>query len=361
MKQHQRILVTAIALSALLAPGISAAARGVSAGLAPGSQDAFDQVKRLGRGVNIIGYDPIWEDFQKGRFKERHFKLIKEAGFDCVRVNLHAFQIMGPAPDYALPPAWLSTLDWAVDRALAAGLAVVLDLHNFNDVAQDPSSFKPRLLAFWRQIGARYKDKPDALLFEILNEPNGKLNAKLWNEWLAEALAVIRVTNPARTVVIGPPMWNGFRFLDHLVLPEADRNIIVTIHYYEPFPFTHQGAPWTPMVKLSGVTWGADKERARLAADFDRVQAWSDKHRRPILLGEFGAYEKAPMESRALWTEAVVFTAEARGWAWTYWQFDSDFIVYDIDKDRWVEPILRALIKRGTQYLFTQFLALRKG
>jgi len=115
------------------------------------------------------------------------------------------------------------------------------------------------------------------------------------------------------------------------------------------------------MVKLSGVTWGSTNERLQLTADFDRVQAWSDKHRRPILLGEFGAYEKAPMESRALWTEAVVFTAEARGWAWTYWQFDSDFIVYDIDKDRWVEPILRALIKRGTQYLFTQFLALRKG
>jgi endoglucanase len=42
----------------------------------------------------------------------------------------------------------------------------------------------------------------------------------------------------------------------------------------------------------------------------------------------------------------VARTAEALGWAWAYWQFDSDFIVYDIDHDRWVEPILRALIPK---------------
>lgn len=347
MEQHNHALRTAIVVSALLAAGIPGASRAASGAPAPGPADAFAAAKRLGRGVNIIGYDPIWEDFQKGRFKERHFGLIKAAGFDSVRINLHALQLMGPAPDYALPAAWLSTLDWAVEKALAGGLAVVLDLHNFNDVAQDPPSFKPQLLAFWRQIGARYKDKPEALAFEILNEPNGKLNAKLWNAWLAEALAVIRATNPTRTVVIGPPMWNGFRFLDQLVLPEADRNIIATVHYYEPFPFTHQGAPWAPFVKLSGVAWGSDKEKAQLVADFDRVQAWSDKHRRPILIGEFGAYEKAPMESRVLWTAAIARAAEARGWAWAYWQFDSDFIVYDIDKDRWVELVLRALIKRG--------------
>ncbi|TCP72457.1 hypothetical protein [Sphingomonas sp. PP-CE-1G-424] len=36
--------------------------------------------------------------------------------------------------------------------------------------------------------------------------------------------------------------------------------------------------------------------------------------------------------------------AEAHGFPWAYWQFDSDFIVYDIDHDRWVEPIRQALV-----------------
>jgi len=32
------------------------------------------------------------------------------------------------------------------------------------------------------------------------------------------------------------------------------------------------------------------------------------------------------------------------GWAWTYWQFDSNFIVYNVDKNEWVEPIRDALV-----------------
>jgi endoglucanase len=43
----------------------------------------------------------------------------------------------------------------------------------------------------------------------------------------------------------------------------------------------------------------------------------------------------------------VTRTAEERGWSWGYWQFDSDFILYDVKRDAWVEPILRALIPVG--------------
>jgi endoglucanase len=66
-------------------------------------------------------------------------------------------------------------------------------------------------------------------------------------------------------------------------------------------------------------------------------------------LGEFGAYDGNKDESalamRATYVGHIARTAESMGWAWAYWQFDSDFIVYDIDKDRWVEPILKALIQ----------------
>ena len=307
--------------------------------------DPFVQIKRLGRGVNILGYDPIWDDFDKARFTERHFRLIHDAGFQAVRINLHALQRMKASNGYKLDDTWLKTLDWAVKEALDNHLMVILDLHNYNDVAKDPEGYKPRFLAYWKQIAARFKDAPDSVLFEILNEPNRKLTPGLWHEFLSEVLPIIRATNPTRTLVIGPPYWNSIDHLDDLVLPEDDRNIIVTVHYYQPMNFTHQGASWSKeAAHLSGVTWGSTEEKARVEKDFARVQDWSLKHHRPILLGEFGAYEKAPMESRARYTAHVARTAESLGWAWTYWQFDSDFVVYDIDKDQWVEPILKALI-----------------
>jgi endoglucanase len=307
------------------------------------SIDPFKQVKQMKRGVNILGYDPIWKDFDKRRFQERHFKLIRKAGFQTVRINLYGFDHMDSTG--RLDGSFLTTLDWAVKNALSNKLNVILDLHNYTDVAKDPAAYKSRFLVYWRQISERYKDSSNHVIFEILNEPNGELTPQLWNEYLHEALAVIRETNPTRNIVIGPAYWNTIDHLKELELPKDDRHIIVTVHYYTPMAFTHQGAPWSPETKdLSGVKWGTEAEKLVVVDDFARVQEWSKANSRPILLGEFGAYDKADIESRVAYTSCVARTAESFGWAWTYWQFDSDFIVYDIDKDQWNEPIRKALI-----------------
>jgi endoglucanase len=325
-----------LAIAALVMGG--PAAGGLTAEL-----DPFAQIEKMRRGVNIIGYDPLWHDFAKARFHERHFRLIREAGFQTVRVNLQAFGQMDA--QNRLNPAWLKTLDWVVTNALANDLTVILDEHDFAFCAKDADACQAKLLAFWQQVAEAYKDAPASVMFEILNEPNGALTNERWNALLKESLSLIRKTNPTRNVVVGPAFWNGIRALDKLDLPEGDRHLIVTVHYYLPMAFTHQGASWNKeTANLSGVTWGSDAEKQRVVDDFAGVQKWSKAHNRPILLGEFGAYDKGSMESRVLYTSWVARSAESLGWAWTYWQFDSDFILWDMARDAWVEPIRKALI-----------------
>lgn len=305
--------------------------------------EPYEQVKRMGRGVNILGYDPIWRDFDRARFKEHHFRIIHQGGFQTVRVNLQAFNHMDA--QNRLEPAWLRTLDWVVQSALTNGLTVILDEHDFNRIGKDAPGCTPKLLAFWEQVAERYSHAPADVLFEILNEPNGQLTGPLWNSLLKEALAIIRQTNPTRNVVIGPASWNSITTLPSLELPANDRHIIVTVHYYLPMEFTHQGARWSEKTAmLSGITWGSDAEKRRLEQDFAGVQQWSKAHERPILLGEFGAYDKGEMPSRVRYTACVARAAESFGWAWTYWQFDSDFIVFDMGKNDWVQPIWKALV-----------------
>jgi endoglucanase len=295
------------------------------------------------RGVNIIGYDPIWSDPSKARFHARHFGEIRRGGFDFVRVNLFAFRHMDS--NGTIAPQWLERLDWVVAEAGKAGLGVIIDEHDFTDCAKDVGQCRTRLGAFWRQVAPRYRNAPASVAFEILNEPHDKLDAPTWNAMFAEMLAIVRETNPTRTVVVGPTRWNNFAELPTLKLPAEDRNLLVTFHYYDPFRFTHQGASWTDLTELRGVTW-TEADRAQIAKDFDSVAAWAKANDRPILLGEFGAYDKSgtPMEMRAAYTAAVAREAEARGFGWAYWQFDSDFIAWDIANDRWVEPIRKALI-----------------
>ena len=343
------LLGSALVLStpATAQPAMSGEAPQATAAPTAGTGPAWQTAARLKRGVNIIGYDPLWSDPAKARFKARHFGIIKQGGFDFVRVVLQSFKHMDA--QNRLNPQWLFTLDWVVKEATAAGLGVILDEHDFDICSKAPDACEPKLIAFWTQIGQRYRDAPDTVLFELLNEPHAPLDAARWNAMLAKLIPVVRATNPRRTLVIGPTRWNNLEELPGLQLPRDDRNILVTFHSYEPFRFTHQGAPWTPeMAGLKNIPFTAADE-ARIKADYDKVGAWSKANDRPVLMGEFGAYEKSgtPMEARVRYTATVRREAKAHGFPWAYWQFDSDFILYDIYKDRWVEPIRRALVPNG--------------
>ena len=300
------------------------------------------------RGVNVLGYDPYWTDASKRRFEWRHFDEIHKAGFDFVRLVLQAFSHMDT--QNRLDPAWLAKLDEAVAQAQKAGLGVIIDEHDFNPCSENVDVCRTRLTAFWHQVAPRFANAPRNVAFEILNEPHDNLNGGPWNGLFAQELALVRQSNPNRIVVVGPTHWNSLADLPLLKLP-ADPNLLVTFHYYEPFHFTHQGATWVgpEIQKLHGVSWGSAEDRATLAADFDKVAAWAAANHRPILLGEFGAYDKSgtPTNLRAAYTEGVRSEAEKHGFGWAYWQFEGDFVVWDMPHQRWVEPILRALIPGG--------------
>jgi endoglucanase len=281
----------------------------------------------------------------KARMQSKHFRLIKEAGFSNIRIPLHPFRDAGIDEKNKITDQWFKALDWAVEQSLSNELTTILDFHEFGIMGQDPMGNKERFLATWEQMGERYKDYPDKVIFEILNEPNKELTPELWNQFHSEALTIIRKANPTRTVIIGPGHWNNINYLDQLKLPENDRNIIATVHYYSPMEFTHQGAGWAGYKDKIGVEWkSTHDEKQVVIKDFQKAQTWAEKHDRSLFLGEFGAYDKADMDSRVRYISFMTRQAEKMGWSWSYWQFDSDFILYDIPNDKWIEPIRDALI-----------------
>lgn len=336
-----RIRLAIAGALALLLPAFAASA--VASGLPRQAAPLFQ------RGVNLLGYDPYWADPARARFRWRHFDIIRKARFDFVRVNLFAFDHLDKQG--LLNPAWLDRLDAVVRHARQAELGVILDEHDFNSCSDDPAACDARLRAVWRQLADRYRREPDSVAFELLNEPHGKLDADRWNVLLASILKIVRQSNPKRWVIIGPTHWNSLADLPLLRLPASDERLLATFHYYEPFRFTHQGAAWTDNKDIHGVGWGSAQDRTRLKADFDQVAEWGKANRRPMLLGEFGAYDggSTPIALRAAYTAAVAREAERRHFGWAYWQFDSDFIAWDMRRDRWVTPIRDALIPPASQ------------
>ncbi|WP_169973886.1 glycoside hydrolase family 5 protein [Tautonia rosea] len=308
---------------------------------------AAEQNRRLGRGINLGNALEAPREGEWGMvLEESFFEAIQQAGFDSVRIPIRWSNHAKREAPYIIDPAFFDRVDWAIDQAISRGLQTVVNVHHFEELYEHPEAERSRFLSLWTQVAERYQDLPGSVVFELLNEPHGNLDTERWNSLLVEALEVIRVSNPDRIVMLGPASWNNYRSLESLQLPEDDRRLIATFHYYDPFPFTHQGAEWVENSgRWLGTSWdGSDSEKAEVTSAFDQVVAWAKQHDRPIYLGEFGAYSRADLASRARWTAFIARQAEERGFSWAYWEFGSGFGAFDREEGRWRPELLNALI-----------------
>lgn len=309
----------------------------------------FAHARALGRGINLGNALEAPKEGAWGvKLEAGFFPLIKKAGFDSVRLPVKWSAHAGKEAPYTIDPTFFERVEWAVDEAIKAKLIIVVNVHHYDEITRDPDGHEARLLAIWRQVAKRFNNKPDLVMFELLNEPHSKLTDAKWNEMWPKVLKVVRESNKARPVIIGPGTWNNVNGLAKLRLPGDDRFLIGTFHYYSPFEFTHQGASWAKgSDKWKGRKWsGTAAEVAALRKDFDKASAWAKREGRPVYLGEFGAYSAADMTSRAAWTAAVAREAEKRGFAWSYWEFCSGFGAYDLKARAWRKELLGALITR---------------
>jgi len=310
--------------------------------------DAFEQCRRLGRGVNFGNALEAPKEGEWGLvIREEYFPLIRQAGFDTVRVPIrwsaHALRQL----PYAIDPAFFQRIDWVIENALQNDLNVVINMHHYEELFKDLEGERERFLTLWDQIATRYRNLPPEVLFEPLNEPHGALDKIAWQDLFDQVLAVIRRTNPHRNVIFTGADMGTLNGLLEMKRPN-DSHVIATFHYYLPFAFTHQGAEWVEGSSAwLGTTWrGNGPQRANVDYDMDRAARWGKQNNIPIWMGEFGAYSKADPDSRVLWTDYVARSAEKRGLSWAYWEFGSGFGVYDPISLQWNEPILNALIQK---------------
>lgn len=305
---------------------------------------AFEMNSRLNRGINIGNTFEAPSEYAWGNpWDPSYMQMIADLGFSHIRLPIRwepADRTMTDYP-YTVSPDFLTRIKGVIDDALAHNLHIIINMHHHDELLADPAGQKARFLSQWQQIADYFKDYPDSLLFEILNEPHDQLTSTLWNQYLKEALAEIRKTNPERIVLIGTADWGSVNGLAQLEWPDDDY-LILTVHYYNPFEFTHQG---TDHVEATDVEWhDTDVERETVRQDFWRVRNFTDKHHVPVHVGEYGSYCAADIDSRARWTTYVTRFYEEQGYSWAYWEFNSYFGIYNPATGEYLQPLVDALL-----------------
>ena len=315
-----------------------------------GGSAAFLRNKSIGRGINMGNALEAPKEGQWGlTIQPSYIQAVADAGFDSVRLP-----ICWPAHLSATSPGlidrrFLRRVDTIVNWCLSRKLAVIVTIHHFNQLYEKPDDAMWRNVLFstWQQLTAHFSScSREELFFEPLNEPHGNLTSDKWNALIPQILAVIRASDKDRTLIIDAADYARPASLEKLAIPGGESNVIVSVRYYLPYPFTHQGAHWVEgSGKWLGQTWSANAEQLALVnADLKLLQDWSAKNSRPVTIGEFGTIILADHQSRVTWTKCARERFEANGFSWCYFDFGVLFRAYDIQKHDWLPGFKEALV-----------------
>jgi len=289
----------------------------------------------LGRGVNFGNMlDAPSEGAWGLRVDDRYIALVGGGGpIASARLPVRWSNHASPDAQARIDPAFMARVDDVVQRLLARGVPVVLDMHHYRQLDGDaldageaavPADVVDRrFLAMWAQIAEHFRGAPPTLAFELYNEPHGRL-APRWNELMSRALRVVRRTNPERIVVVGPTQWNSARGLVDFALP-PDANVVLTVHHYDPFKFTHQGAPWIKPELPAGVPCCSPQQLADIRGPLDTARQFGARTGYPVWVGEFGAFEAVARDDRVRYTRVMRDEIERRGMTWAYWELAGGF------------------------------------
>lgn len=339
----------------------------------------------LKRGTNLshwLSQSQVRGEERAKHIQEDDFARLDSLGFDHVRIPIDEVQFWDEEGN-KLPEAW-DLLTNALDLARKHNLRAIVDLHiirahNFNasnsgetNTLFTSEEAQEGLLNLWRQLSAVLKDySTDWVAYEFMNEPVAD-DPEQWNQLIAKVHKELRSLEPDRTLVIGSNMWQGVDTFKDLRVPEGDKNIILSFHYYHPMALTHRGAFWTPVGKYQGAInypgvmmsqedfdalpedmkpvmehareeWNTEKIHSQMKDAID-VAA---KYGLQLFCGEWGVYEPVDRELAYAWTKDMIQVFDEFNVAWTTWCYDADFGFYDQKTESFKDLPLVKLLTSG--------------
>ncbi len=291
--------------------------------------------EKLRGGINLSGpfEGNILNNPNSWIFDEKYFKIIADKGFNNIRLPLNFLPHVGEYPEYRLNPAFFEKLDYVVNMALKYNFYIILDCHG-SGYTTNPY----RYWQFWEQMAEHYKDFPEEVMFELINEPSPPTEDGWLNELQAEAFRRIRKTNPTRGIALACNQWNGTWKILSINWDLFDENCFIDVHNYYTMNFTHQNANWganadedrSNKEPFTQDTANEVTRHIELCADYQK------KTGRTIWIGECGVYfDGADPVECAKYVEHFTKECARFGISYAWWEFNVGFGLFNHREGDW--------------------------
>jgi endoglucanase len=337
-------------------------------------QQGFCQKAPFNKGVNLTGWFQVnsARQIQFSKYSRTDFEQIKSLGCDVVRLPINLHFMTNGNPDYTIDPLFYSFIDQVVGWCEELGIHLILDNHTFDVTTDTDPQVGTILEKVWKQMASHYLNSSTLIYFEILNEPHG-IADNIWNSIQQKVVTAIRKVDTKHTIVVGPASWNSYNNLNAMPV-YSDTNLIYTFHFYDPFLFTHQGASWTDLTPVTGIpfpysadkmpvcpatlkgTWvesnfnnyKIDGTALKVKQLIDIAANFSKQRNVPVFCGEFGVYDlNSPPADRVFWYETVRKYFEEKSIAWTIWDYQGAFGLYNKNSNEFFEHDLNVPLLEG--------------
>lgn len=329
---------------------------------------------KIKRGTNVshwLSQSEARGEMRRLHIQEEDFERLERLGFDFVRIPIDEVQFWDEKGN-KLPEAWTlltNALNWAGKHHLRAIVDLhIIRSHYFNAVNEGGSSAntlftsekaQQDLINLWYQLSDALKGySNDWVAYEFMNEPVAD-DHEQWNQLVAKVHKALRAREPQRTLVVGSNRWQGYETMKYLKVPQGDKNIVLSFHYYNPMLLTHYTAWWTPIGKYKGkihypgiMVTKEDYDAApadikaelepytrqvwdinKIREDFRDAIAVAKKYGLQLFCGEWGIYENTDRELGYQWTKDMLTVFNEFNIAWTTWCYDADFGFWDQQHD----------------------------
>jgi endoglucanase len=275
-------------------------------------------------------------------FDEEDFALIRELGFDFVRLPLDYLCWSDQEDWRRLDERTLAEIDQAVDLGRQYGLHVCLNFHRapgycINAPAEPRNLFKDAeaLDAFryhWTAFAQRYKGiSGDRLTFNLINEPPDthrpeQMTRQDFVRVMRAGIEAIRAVDPARPIIVDG-LGTGKRPVAELI---GYPQVYQSTRGYAPLSITHHDSwlncpegwvkPEWPGKDQQGLWWDAELLRRE-------YECWADIAETGVgvFCGEVGCFNKTPHDVVLAWfnDQLQILTQHRIGYA--LWNFKGPF------------------------------------